>query len=309
MPVDNDTQAVLDMLKKLGAPEFSALSVEQARTMSLAPPPAVPTAVHRIENRTVPGSQCTIPIRIYHPEPSSATRGALVYFHGGGWVIGNLDSHDETCRRLCVGGGSMVISVGYRLAPETRYPGAMIDCYDVTAWAAREAKSLRLDPERIAVGGDSAGGNLAAAVALKARDQRGPSICFQLLVYPVTDANFTTGSYSANATGYLLTRSAMQWFWDHYVPTAAGRKEAYAAPAQAKDLKGLPPALVLTAEFDPLCDEGEAYARAMQAAGVKVTHTRYDGVVHGFFGMHATVAKAGLAIAQAANALKQHLGG
>ncbi len=309
MPVDNDTQAVLDMLKKLGAPEFSALSVEQARTMSLAPPPAVPTAVHRIENRTVPGSQCTIPIRIYHPEPSSATRGALVYFHGGGWVIGNLDSHDETCRRLCVGSGSMVISVGYRLAPETRYPGAMIDCYDVTAWAAREAKSLGLDPERIAVGGDSAGGNLAAAVALKARDQRGPSICFQLLVYPVTDASFTTGSYSANATGYLLTRSAMQWFWDHYVPTAAERKEAYAAPAQTKDLKGLPPALVLTAEFDPLRDEGEAYARSMQAAGVQVTHTRYDGVVHGFFGMHATVAKAGLATAQAANALKQHLGG
>ena len=309
MPVDNDTQAVLDLLTKLGGPEFSALSVQQARTMSLAPPPAVPTAVHRIENREVPGSQCAIPIRIYYPDPSSATRGALVYFHGGGWVIGNLDSHDETCRRLCIGSGSMVISVGYRLAPETRYPGAMIDCYDVTSWAAREAKSLGIDADRIAVGGDSAGGNLAAAVALKARDQKGPPICFQLLIYPATDANFSTGSYIDNAKGYLLTRTAMQWFWDHYVPTAAGRKEAYAAPAQAKDLKGLPPSLVLTAEFDPLRDEGEAYALAMQIAGVTVTHTRYDGVVHGFFGMHATVAKAGLATAQAAKALKQHLGG
>ena len=309
MPVDNDTQAVLDLLTKLGAPDFSALSVEQARSMSLAPPPAVPTAVHRVENREVQGSQCAIPIRIYHPEPGTATRGALVYFHGGGWVIGNLDSHDETCRRLCVGSGSMVISVDYRLAPETRYPGPMIDCYDVTAWAAREANNLGIDAGRIAVGGDSAGGNLAAAVALKARDQNGPSICFQLLIYPVTDANFTTGSYTANASGYFLTRSGMQWFWDHYVPTAAERKEAYAAPAQARDLKGLPPALVLTAEFDPLRDEGEAYARAMQAAGVEVSLTRYDGVVHGFFGMHATVAKAGLATAQAAKALKQYLGG
>ncbi len=309
MPVDNDTQAVLDLLTKLGAPEFSALSVEQARSVSLAPPPAVPTAVHRIENRDVQGTQCAIPIRIYYPEPSTATRGALVYFHGGGWVIGSLDSHDETCRRLCVGSGSMVISVGYRLAPETRYPGPMIDCYDVTAWAAREAKNLGIDSGRIAVGGDSAGGNLAAAVALRARDLNGPSICFQLLIYPVTDANFTTESYTANANGYFLTRSAMQWFWDHYVPTTAGRKEAYAAPAQAKDLKGLPPALVLTAEFDPLRDEGEAYAHAMQAAGVEVSLTRYDGVVHGFFGMHATIAKAGLATAQAAKALKQHLGG
>lgn len=309
MPVDNDTQAVLDLLTKLGAPEFSALSVEQARSMSLAPPPAVPTAVHHIENREVQGSQCSIPIRIYHPEPASATRGVLVYFHGGGWVIGNLDSHDETCRRLCVGSGSMVVSVDYRLAPETRYPGAMIDCYDVVTWVANEAGSLGIETHHIAVGGDSAGGNLAAAVALRARDLKGPPICFQLLVYPVTDANFTTRSYTDNASGYLLTRSGMQWFWDHYVPTPADRKEAYAAPAQARDLTGLPPALVLTAEFDPLRDEGEAYAHALRAAGVDVSMTRYDGVIHGFFGMHATVTKAGIAIDQATRALRQHLGG
>ena len=308
MPVDNDTQAVLDLLRTLGAPEFSTLTVDQARTISLAPPPAVPTAVQRIEDRDVSGSQCTIPVRIYYPEPAAATGGALVYCHGGGWVIGNLDSHDETCRRLCAGSGSMIISVGYRLAPETRYPGAMLDCYDVTAWAARSADELGLDPRRIAVGGDSAGGNLATAVALRARDLGGPAIRFQLLVYPVTDANFSTGSYTDNATGYLLTRSAMQWFWDHYVPDPAQRNEAYAAPLRAPSLQGLPPALVLTAEFDPLRDEGEAFAHAMQAAGVDVTLTRYGGVVHGFFGMHGTVGKARLAIDQACRSLRHHLG-
>lgn len=309
MPVDKDTQAVLDLLKQLGAPDFSTLSPEQARKLSLAPPPAKPTTVHSIENRTIAGSQTQIPLRIYRAAPDVANRGALVYFHGGGWVIGNLDSHDETCRRLCAGSGCTVISVDYRLAPETRYPGAMIDCFDATRWVAQEAASLGIDASRIAVGGDSAGGNLAAAVALKARDAGGPSIAFQLLIYPVTDANFETGSYRDNATGYFLTRSGMQWFWDHYVPGTADRKEAYAAPLQAKSLRGLPPALVLTAEFDPLRDEGEAYAEAMVAAGVDVGLTRYDGVVHGFFGMHATVGKSLRAIDQACRSMRQYLGG
>ncbi len=309
MPVDKDTQAVLDLLKQLGAPEFSTLSPEQARKLSLAPPPALPAAVHAVENRTIPGSQVEIPVRIYRAEPAQANRGALVYFHGGGWVIGGLDSHDETARRLCAGSGCTVISVDYRLAPETRYPGAMIDCFDATAWVAREANSLGIDSTRIAVGGDSAGGNLAAAVALKARDEGGPAIAFQLLIYPVTDANFETGSYRDNASGYLLTRSGMQWFWDHYVPTAEDRREAYAAPLRAKSLRGLPPALVLTAEFDPLRDEGEAYAEALVAAGVDTSLTRYDGVVHGFFGMHATVGKSLVAIKQACTALRKTIGG
>lgn len=309
MPVDKDTQAVLDLLKQLGAPEFSTLTPDQARKLSLAPPPAVPTAVHAVENRRIAGSQAEIPVRIYRADPARAHRGALVYFHGGGWVIGGLDSHDETARRLCAGSGCTVIGVDYRLAPETRYPGAMIDCFDATTWVAREAASLGIDPARIAVGGDSAGGNLAAAVALRARDTGGPAIAFQLLVYPVADANFETGSYRANATGYLLTRSGMQWFWDHYVPSAEARKEPYAAPLQAKSLRGLPPALVITAEFDPLRDEGEAYAEALAAAGVDTGLTRYDGVVHGFFGMHATVGKALTATEQACNTLRQYLGG
>ena len=308
MPVDKDTQAVLDLLKQLGAPEFSTLTPEQARKLSLAPPPAEPTAVHAVENRTIPGSGGTIPVRIYRAEPARANRGGLLYFHGGGWVIGNLDSHDETARRLCAGSGCTVISVDYRLAPETRFPGALDDCFDATAWTAREAGSLGIDPARIAVGGDSAGGNLAAAVALKARDSGGPAIAFQLLVYPVTDADFETRSYRDNASGYLLTRSSMQWFWDHYVPDASTRLEAYAAPLRARSLRGLPPALVITAEFDPLRDEGEAYAEALVTAGVDTGLTRYDGVVHGFFGMHATVGKSLVAIDQSCAALRQYIG-
>jgi acetyl esterase len=264
--------------------------------------------VHAVENRSITGSGASIPIRIYKAAPDRANRGALVYFHGGGWVIGSLDSHDETARRLCAGSGCTVVSVDYRLAPETRYPGAMIDCFDATCWVAKEAANLGIDPARIAVGGDSAGGNLAAAVALKARDASGPLLAFQLLIYPATEPNFETRSYQDNATGYLLTRSAMQWFWDHYVPSAAARDESYASPLRAKSLRGLPPALVITAEFDPLRDEGEAYAEALAAAGVDTGLTRYDGVVHGFFGMHATVAKSLVAIDQSNQALRHYLG-
>lgn len=309
MPVDPDTQAVLDLLRQLGAPEFSTLTPEQARKLSLGPPPAVPTAVHGVENRSIAGSEADIPIRIYKALSERANRGALVYFHGGGWVIVSLDSHDETARRLCAGSGCTVISVDYRLAPETRYPDAMIDCFDATCWVAREAATLGIDATRIAVGGDSAGGNLAAAVALKARDDGGPALAFQLLIYPVTEPNFETRSYQDNATGYLLTRSAMQWFWDHYVPGAEARNQAYASPLRATNLRDLPPALVITAEFDPLRDEGEAYARALAAAGVDTGHTRYDGVVHGFFGTHSTVAKSPAAIDRATRALRHYLGG
>lgn len=309
MPVDPDTQAFLDLLRQLGAPEFSTLTPEQARKLSLGPPPAVPTAVHGVENRSIAGSEADIPIRIYKALSERANRGALVYFHGGGCVIVSLDSHDETAQRLCAGSGCTVISVDYRLAPETRYPGAMIDCFDATCWVAREAATLGIDATRIAVGGDSAGGNLAAAVALKARDDGGPALAFQLLIYPVTEPNFETRSYQDNATGYLLTRSAMQWFWDHYVPGAETHNPAYASPLRATNLRDLPPALVITAEFDPLRDEGEAYARALAAAGVDTGHTRYDGVVHGFFGMHSTVAKSPAAIDQATRALSHYLGG
>ncbi len=209
----------------------------------------------------------------------------LVWYHGGGWVVGDLESADGTARHLTVGGNCITISVDYRLALETKFPGAADDCYAATVWAAQHAASLNGDPARIAVGGDSAGGNLAAAVSLMARDRQGPALAFQLLIYPVTDRDFSTASYRQNAEGYLLSTDGMKWYWEHYLSSAADAANPYAAPLQASDLSNLPAALVITAEYDPLCDEGKAYAQKLQAAGVSTTCTRYDGMIHGFFGM------------------------
>ena len=189
-----------------------------------------------------------------------------------------------------------MVSVDYRLAPESKFPVPFDDCYAATEWAAHNAAALNGDADRIAVGGDSAGGNLAAAVALAARDRRGPSLNFQLLVYPVTARDYQTGSYQKNAEGYMLTRDAMQWYWDHYLASDADASNPYAAPLEAADLSGLPQALVITAEFDPLCDEGEAYAGMLKAAGSDAEASRYDGMIHGFFGMCGVVDKAELAV-------------
>ncbi|MEZ5559231.1 MAG: alpha/beta hydrolase [Pseudomonadales bacterium] len=306
MPLDADTQGVLELLASLGARDFADMTPEEARTLSLSPPPAVPTAVGSVEDKTIVRPNEPLQVRIYRPE-QARSRGVLVYFHGGGWVIGDLDSHDETCRRLCSRAGIAVVAVHYRRAPETTYPGAAEDCYAATCWVAEHAATLDIDPQRIAVGGDSAGGNLAAVVAQMARDRGGPAIRFQLLIYPVTDAAFDTPSYRDNAEGYLLSRKGMEWFWDQYVPDVAQRHEPYASPLRAASLAGLPPALVQTAEFDPLRDEGERYAAALAEAGVPVELTRYDGLIHGFFGMQDAVAAARPALAQAAGALTRYL--
>jgi acetyl esterase len=206
----------------------------------------------------------------------------IVYFHGGGWVIGELDTVDNPLRRIANRTGAVVVSVDYRLAPEHVYPAAFDDSYAATAWVAEHAAELGGDPERVAVSGDSAGGNLAAAVAIAARDRQGPRLAAQLLIYPVTDFDFTTESYEQNGEGYLLTKGSMQWFWAHYLGAQDLGKDPYACPARADDLAGLPPAFVATAEFDPLRDEGEAYAAKLRIAGVDVTAKRYDGMLHGF---------------------------
>ncbi len=305
MPLDADIQAVLNLFESLEVPDFSTLTVEQARDFQIAPPPETPTPVGDVVDRTIPGSEADIPVRIYRA--GDGQTGVVLYFHGGGWVIGGLESHDETSRHLCSGSGHTVVSVDYRLAPETPYPGAVIDCFDATAWVAENAAELDVDASRLAVAGDSAGGNLAAAVAQMARDKRGPQIAFQLLIYPVTDANFDTPSYRENAEGYFLTRKSMQWFWNHYAPETARRSEPYAAPLLG-DLSGLPPALVQTAEYDPLRDEGEAYAAALETAGSAVRVTRYDGLIHGYFGMQGAVAAARRAMGEACAALRRHLG-
>ncbi|MFB6296440.1 MAG: alpha/beta hydrolase [Halobacteriales archaeon] len=209
----------------------------------------------------------------------------LTFYHGGGWVIGTLDTHEPICRALAGAADCVVVSVDYRLAPEHPFPAALEDCYAATRWVSDNAATLHADPDRVAVGGDSAGGNLAAAVAQACRDHGGPELVHQLLVYPVTDHAFDTDSYAENAEGYFLTRADMEWFWDHYLDSRFDGNNPYASPLRARDLGGLPPASVVTAGFDPLRDEGIAYAKRLDAAGVAVEHHHYDGAIHGFFGM------------------------
>jgi acetyl esterase len=241
--------------------------------------------VGAVEDRAIPGPDGEIPVRIY--TPLSAGGGplpGLVWFHGGGWVIGNLESADYACRMLANASGCKLISVDYRLAPENKFPGPVDDCVAATEWVSKNASTLGVDASRIAVGGDSAGGNLAAVVAQVAKSAGGPRIGFQALVYPVTDYGVDTQSYLDNAEGYLLTRASMEWFYGHYVNTPEDGKDTRVSPLRSVDLAGLPPAIVVTAEFDPLRDEGEAYAARLREAGVPVVHTRYEGQIHGFFG-------------------------
>ncbi|MCH2170369.1 alpha/beta hydrolase [Myxococcota bacterium] len=312
MPLDPDAAALLEAMTNTGAPAPWDLSPEEARRQmdeaSGLPIPEV--AVAKVENRTIPGPDGEVPVRIYTPEaePGSTGLPVLVFFHGGGWVIGSLDSHDGACRLLASRAGCLVVSVDYRLAPEHRFPAAPEDCYAATRWVAEHAAEIGGDASRIAVGGDSAGGNLAAVVPLMARDRGGPELVLQVLVYPVTDFDRDTGSMQRNAEGYYLTRQAMVWFDDHYAPEPEQRANPYAAPLRASDLRGLPPALVITAEFDPLCDEGDEYARALESAGVPTTWTCYGGVFHGFFSMVGMVAKADEAQDQVAAALRGAFG-
>ena len=263
--------------------------------------PLEPDPVARVEDRRIPGPAGEIAVRLYAPEDP---RGLVVYFHGGGWVIGSLETHDLPLRTLANEAGCSVLSVDYRLAPEHRHPAAVEDGYAAVCWAAENAAELGADPARLAVGGDSAGGNLAAVASLLARERGGPALCFQLLVYPVTDHDFARPSYAENASGYFLERDDMRWFWDHYLPDAAARDGMTASPLRVRDLSGLPPAHVITAEFDPLRDEGEAYAARLREAGVPVTHTRYDGQIHGFFAMAALIPRGRDAIAEAGAKLR-----
>ena len=308
MPLDPQAQAFLDQMAALNLPPRWTVTPQEARQqyeVRIAMQPPGEEVAH-VEDRSVPSAAGEIPLRIYTPR-GEGPLPALVFFHGGGWVIGSIRSHDNACRALANASGCIVASVEYRLAPEAKYPAAADDCYAATRWVAEHAAELGADPSRIAVGGDSAGGNLAAAVALMARDRGGPALAYQLLIYPVTDHDFGTVSYQDNSEGCGLSTRDMQWFWDQYLPGAAEGKEPYASPARASSLAGLPPALVITAEYDVLRDEGEAYAEALRAAGVPATATRYDGMIHGFFGMHYIFAKGRQAMDEAGQALRSAL--
>lgn len=277
MPVDPQVQRYLDEQAALGAPPASAVPPAQARQAQRD------RRVMTVEDRLIPGPGGDVPIRVYAPA-GPRPLPIIMYFHGGGWVIGDLDVTDMRCRLLAEWGGCLVISVDYRMAPEHPFPAALDESFAATVWAAENAALLGGDADRLAVCGDSAGGNLAAAVTLLARDQGGPSIKFQSLVYPVVDHDLTRPSYIENGQGYGLTRDTMEWYWDQYVPNLADRSNPLVSPLRAADHRGLPPASIITAEYDPLRDEGEAYAEALRAAGVPVELKRYGGMIHGFVG-------------------------
>jgi acetyl esterase len=310
MTLDPQAQAVLDLVARAGRPPYFMLSPGEARQVfretrqALLPPPP---EMALVKDLTAEGPAGPIPLRLFRPRGAPPGAPALVYFHGGGWVIGDLDTHDVLCRQLAAWSDSVVVSVDYRLAPEQKFPAAVEDAWAATRWVAAHAGALDVDGDRLGVGGDSAGGNLAAVVSLMARDAGGPRLGFQLLIYPATDMAADLPSQIAFADGYLLTRDNMRWFIGHYVRGEGDVADWRASPLRAPSLAGLPPALVVTAGFDPLRDEGQAYARQLTEAGVRVDHVCYGGMLHGFFGMGGVVDTANRAIAHAGASIRQAL--
>lgn len=282
--------------------ELRANRAESAAAFQVLAGP--PQTVARVEDRTIPGPAQPIPIRVYRPE-TGRKLPALIYFHGGGWVIGDLDQVDVQCRALANGAQCVVVNVDYRLAPEHKFPAAVEDAYAAVRYVAEHAAEFDVDATRIAVGGDSAGGNLAAVVCLMARDGNGPKISFQLLVYPVTDYDDTRPSMEEFAEGHFLTRAMMTYFWGHYVSSPEEGRHPHASPINATHLEGLPPAMVITAECDPIRDQGEAYGRRLQAAGVPVTMKRYAGAIHVFFNLGGVLDSGREAVADSAAALRK----
>ena len=307
MTLDPQAAATLEMLKETGIETWPVhLSPGEVRTLfeALAPPPEALPPIHDVTDTTAPGPAGDIPVRIYRPSDATDLP-VLVWIHGGGWVIGDLDSGEFPCRRIATETPCVVVAVDYRLAPEHPYPAAVEDAEAATRWALAELAGG--DGARLAVGGDSAGGNLATIVARHLRDD-GVDVALQVLVYPVTDCDFTSASYRENGLGYLLDLPAMVWFWGHYQPDPAARTHADCSPLRADDLAGMPPAWVVTAGFDPLRDEGRAYARALQDAGVEVTHREYEGLIHAFFTMNLAMDAAAEAQDDAAAALREAFG-
>ena len=305
MPVD--PQAKQSLEQRAGAPAQHEVSPSEARAMQEAQTYLPGPEIAAVEDLLAPGPHGDIPVRVYHPE-GSGPFPVTTWFHGGGWVVGNLRTNDATCRTLAKQAETIVVSVDYRLAPEHKFPIPMDDCYAATCWVAKQAASFGGDPSRLAVAGASAGGNLAAGISLRARDEHGPSLVHQSLIYPVTDMDFNRPSYQENGEGYGLSYDTMRYFWDCYLSQEADAHNPYAVPMDAGDLSGLPSAFVLTAEYDPLRDEGEAYANRLRAAGVPTTQTRYDGMIHGFFNAGMPFDRTWDAIAEAAGELRKAFG-
>jgi acetyl esterase len=314
VPLDPQLQELVDASAALPPLDMEATSAETFRVLAKTPylqyVPSV--AVASVVDRSIPGPEAEIPVRIYTPEREPADRdepfGLLVFLHGSGFTIFDLDTHDHECRLLATLGRAVVVSVDYRLAPEHKFPAAVVDARGALHWAAEHADGLGADPARLAVGGDSAGGNLAAVVAQIARDEGGPAVAFQMLVYPVTDLRGEHPSRLENREGFLLTADLMEWFEAQYLNDDGERTDPRASPLLAESFSDLPPALVITAEYDPLRDEGDEYAQRLRAAGVPVTLSRYRGAVHGFFQLSATTDIGRRAVEEAGTALRAAVG-
>ena len=287
MALDPESQRLIDLMAAANRPAWNTLSPQAARDLylSLRPGAQGPRPAHvTVVDRTIPGPDGELAVRIYRPTSAApdAKLPALVYAHGGGWVFGNLDSHDVLCAQLAIEAGIAVFHIDYRLAPEARFPGAFDDVVAGLKWVAANGESVGIDPTRLAIGGDSAGGNLAAAVSIWARDHGGPKLLMQLLAYPVTDAVARTESYRRYEDGYGLNAVTMEWFFDHYTPDKANRSDWRVSPLRAASLAGLPPALVVTAGYDPLRDEGRAYAWRLHQEGTQADLVEFGGMLHGF---------------------------
>lgn len=309
MPLHPQAARFLKTWHSLGQPPMETQPVDLVRKSLFASSGLLPGCpeLARVEDLRIPGPGGELRVRIYTPF-GTGPFGVCLYFHGGGWVLNSVDTHDDLVRRLTAAAGCVFVSVDYRLAPEHQYPAAVEDGYAALQWVAEHAAEFHADSARLAVAGDSAGANVAAVACLMTRDRGGPPIRQQVLAYPITDCDLDRGSYQENADGYFLTRGQMQWFWDLYCPDVARRREPYASPLRAESLAGLPPALIFTAEYDPLRDEGDAYAAALQAAGVPVTLRRLDGLIHAYLRRVETFDAAGETIREVGATLRGAFG-
>jgi acetyl esterase len=312
MALDPESQRLIDLMVAANRPAWNTLSPEAARDLYLSLRPAAqgprPGDV-TVSDHTIAGPAGELAVRLYRPAslPAGTALPGLLYAHGGGWVFGNLDSHDVLCAQLALQAGISVLAVDYRLAPEARFPGAFDDLVGALQWVAGNGLSLGIDPTKLAIGGDSAGGNLAAAVSIWARDNRAPRLRLQLLAYPVTDAVGRTDSYRRYADGYGLNAAAMEWFFDHYAPDRSARGDWRLSPLRAPSLAGLPPALVITAGHDPLRDEGRAYAFRLQEEGTQADLVEFGGMLHGFLSSPMLLHGARRGTSLAAAALREAL--
>ncbi|MEU7055832.1 alpha/beta hydrolase [Streptomyces sp. NPDC046197] len=293
-----------------GSRPLYTLGIDEARAADLAAARSAggePEPVALVVDDEFPGPAGSLPVRFYRPRTDDVPLPVLCYFYGGGWVLGSIDTCDAICRSLANATGCLVAAPGYRLAPEHKCPAAVEDCCAAVRWLAEHAVRHGGDAGRLAVGGDSAGGNLASVVSLHARDHGGPPIAAQLLVYPNTDHLADTASLRENSDEVFFNHRSVDWYWRHYLADPAQGREPYVSPLRADSLRGLPPALVITAEYDPLRDEGESYARRLAAEGVAARLSRYDGMIHGFFGMRGVLDPAADALEEAAAFLREHL--